>query len=154
MLCNLLSVSTNFQVDTAKHSEKKSAKLFRGRDLNLMELKPHVSLAGSSTNSPFWVFLSTRGPKISQAWQKSVAIKTLTIWVCVLHIQHSILLATPIPETNKIRNILFKRCTHLFKKWTLCPFQHAMKHHVQPRGYRVDYRVDNPDQLTHREYSQ
>ena len=48
-----------------------------------MKLKPHVSLAGSSTNSPFWVFLSTRGPKIAQAWQKSIGIKTLTIWVCV-----------------------------------------------------------------------
>ena len=32
-----------------------------------MKLKPHVSLAGSSTNSPFRVFLSTRGPKIAQA---------------------------------------------------------------------------------------
>ena len=30
---------------------KKSRKLFRGRDLILMKLKPHVSLAGSSTNS-------------------------------------------------------------------------------------------------------
>ena len=47
-----------------------------------MKLKPHVSLAGSSTNSPFRVFLSTRGPKIAQAWQKSVGVKTLTIWVC------------------------------------------------------------------------
>ena len=36
-----------------------------------MKLKPHVSLAGSSTNSPYRVFLSTRGPKIAQAWQKS-----------------------------------------------------------------------------------
>ena len=35
-----------------------------------MKLKPHVSLAGSSTNSPFRVFLSTSGPKIAQAWQK------------------------------------------------------------------------------------
>ena len=35
---------------------KKSRKLFRGRDLILMKLKPHVSLAGSSTNSPFRVF--------------------------------------------------------------------------------------------------
>ena len=31
-----------------------------------MKLKPHVSLAGSSTTSPFPVFLSTRGPKIAQ----------------------------------------------------------------------------------------
>ena len=60
---------------------KKSRKLFRGRDLILMKLKPHVSLAGSSTNSPFPV--STRGPKIAQAWQKSIGVKTLTIWVCV-----------------------------------------------------------------------
>ena len=48
-----------------------------------MKLKPHVSLAGSSINSPFRVFLSTRGPKIAQAWQKSIGVKTLTIWVCV-----------------------------------------------------------------------
>ena len=46
-----------------------------------MELKPHVSLAGSSTNSPFRVFSSTRGPKIAQAWQKSIGVKTLTIEV-------------------------------------------------------------------------
>ena len=48
-----------------------------------MKLKPHVSLAGSSTNCSFLVFLSTRGPKIAQAWQKSVGVKTLTIQVCV-----------------------------------------------------------------------
>ena len=48
-----------------------------------MKLKPHVSLAGSSTNSPFRMFLSTRGPKIAQPWQKSIGVKTLTIWVCV-----------------------------------------------------------------------
>ena len=48
-----------------------------------MKLKPHVSLAGSSINSPFRVFLSTRGTKIAQAWQKSKGVKTLTIWVCV-----------------------------------------------------------------------
>ena len=50
-----------------------------------MKLKPHVSLAGSSTNSPFRVFLSTRGPKIAQAWQKSIGVKTLTI-ECVYQI--------------------------------------------------------------------
>ena len=66
---------------------KKSRKLFRGRDLILMKLKPHVSLAGSSTNSPFWVFLSTRGQKIAQAWQKSIGVKTLTIWVCVSNLR-------------------------------------------------------------------
>ena len=66
-----------------KTFRKKSGKLFRGRDLILMKLKPHMSLAGSSTNSPFPVLLSTRGPKIAQAWQKSIGVKTLTIWVCV-----------------------------------------------------------------------
>ena len=40
-----------------------------------MKLKPHVSLAGSSTNSPFQVFLSTRGPKIAQAWQESIGVR-------------------------------------------------------------------------------
>ena len=66
-----------------KTFRKKSGKLFRGRDLILMKLKPHVSLAGSSTNSPFRVYLSTRGPKIAQTWRKSVGVKTLTIWVFV-----------------------------------------------------------------------
>ena len=65
-----------------KTFRKKSAKLFRGRDLILMKLKPHVSLAGSS---PFRVFLSTRGPKIVQAWQISVGVKTLT-FECVYQI--------------------------------------------------------------------
>ena len=31
---------------------KKSRKLFRGRDLIVMKIKPHMLLAGSSTNSP------------------------------------------------------------------------------------------------------
>ena len=66
-----------------KRAYKKSRKLFRGRDLILMKLKPHVSLAGSSTNSPFRVVLSTRGPKIAQTWQKSIGVKALTIWVCI-----------------------------------------------------------------------
>ena len=38
----------------------------------------NFSLAGSSSNTPFQVFLSARGPKIAQAWRKSVRIKTLT----------------------------------------------------------------------------
>ena len=29
------------------------------------------------------MFLSTRGPKIAQAWRKSVGVKALIIWVCV-----------------------------------------------------------------------
>ena len=47
-----------------------------------MKLKPHVSLVGSSTNSPFRVLLSTRGPKIAHAWQKSVGVKTHYLSVC------------------------------------------------------------------------
>ena len=39
----------------------------------------NFSLAGSSSNTPFQVFLSARGPKIAQPWRKSVGIKTLTI---------------------------------------------------------------------------
>ena len=38
----------------------------------------NFSLAGSSSNTPFQVFLSARGPKIAQPWRKSVGIKTLT----------------------------------------------------------------------------
>ena len=66
---------------------KKSRKLFRGRDLILMKLKPREQLAGSSTNSPFRVFLSTRGPKIAEALQQSIGVKTLTIWVCVSNLR-------------------------------------------------------------------
>ena len=36
----------------------------------------NFSLAGSSSNTPFQVFLSARGPKIAQPWRKSVRIKT------------------------------------------------------------------------------
>ena len=39
----------------------------------------NFSLAGSSTNSPFGVILSAKGPKIAQPWQKLVVVKTLTI---------------------------------------------------------------------------
>ena len=39
----------------------------------------NFSLAGSSRNTPFQVFLSARGPKIAQPRRKSVGIKTLTI---------------------------------------------------------------------------
>ena len=39
----------------------------------------NFSLAGSSSNTPFQVLLSARGPKIAQPWRKSVGIKTLTI---------------------------------------------------------------------------
>ena len=37
------------------------------------------SLAGSSSNTPFQVLLSARGPQNAQPWRKSVGIKTLTI---------------------------------------------------------------------------
>ena len=50
-----------------------------------MKLKPHVSLAGSSTNSPFRVFLSTRGPKIAQEWQKSIGARH-SLFECVYQI--------------------------------------------------------------------
>ena len=50
-----------------------------------MKLKPHVSLAGSSTNSPFRVFLSTRRPQIAEAWQNPIGAKTLII-ECVYQI--------------------------------------------------------------------
>ena len=78
--CATYSVYKPISSWCSKTFRKKSRKLFRGRDLILMKLKPHVSLAGSSTNPPpppLQVFLSTRGPKIAQAWQKSVGIKTL-----------------------------------------------------------------------------
>ena len=59
-----LNVYTMFQTDISKHVQKESGKL---------------SLAGSSSNTPFPVFLSARGPKIAQQWRKPVGIKTLTI---------------------------------------------------------------------------
>ena len=43
---------------------KKSRKLFIGRDLILIKLKPHVSLAGSSTNSLFECFCPPEGQKL------------------------------------------------------------------------------------------
>ena len=61
---HLLNVYAKFQTDISKHV-KKSPENF--------------SLAGSSTNTPFQVFLSTRRRKITQPWRKSVGIKTLTI---------------------------------------------------------------------------
>ena len=49
---------------------------------NIYKKSPeNFSLAGSSSNTPFQVFLSARGPKIAQPWQKSVEIKTLILWV-------------------------------------------------------------------------
>ena len=53
--CANYSVYTINQLSSwdGKTFRKKSRKLFRGRDLILMKLKTHVSLAGSSTNSPF-----------------------------------------------------------------------------------------------------
>ena len=58
-----LDVYAKFQTAISKHVQK-SAENF--------------SLAGSSSNTPFEVFLSTRGPKIAQPWRKSIGIKTLT----------------------------------------------------------------------------
>ena len=64
---HLLDVFGSFQIDISKYVQK-SLKNF--------------SLAGSSTNAPFRMFLSARGPKIAQPWRKSVGVKTLTIQVC------------------------------------------------------------------------
>ena len=59
-----LDAYAKFQTDISQHV-KKSPENF--------------SLAGSSSNTPFQVFLSARDPKIAQPWRKSVRIKTLTI---------------------------------------------------------------------------
>ena len=61
---HLLDVYTKFQTHISKHVQKSPE---------------NFSLAGSSTNAPFQVILSTRGPKITHPWQQSVGIKTLTI---------------------------------------------------------------------------
>ena len=61
---HLLNVYTKFQIDISKHVQKSPE---------------NFSLVESSTNAPFQVFLSTRGPKITQPWRKSEGIKTLTI---------------------------------------------------------------------------
>ena len=56
---------------------------------NMYKKSPeNFSLAGSSTNAPFRVFLSARGPKIAQPCQKSVGVKTLTIQACVPNMRH------------------------------------------------------------------
>ena len=58
-----LDVYAKFQTDISKHVQKSPE---------------NFSLAGSSSNTPFQVFLSARGPKIAQPW-RPVGIKTLTI---------------------------------------------------------------------------
>ena len=59
-----LDVYAKFQTDISKHVQKSLENFL---------------LAESSSNTPFQVFLSTRGPKIAQVCRKSVEIKTLTI---------------------------------------------------------------------------
>ena len=59
-----LNVCAKFQTDISQHVQK---------------CLENFSLAGRSSNDPFQVFLSARGPKIDQPWQKSVEIKTLTL---------------------------------------------------------------------------
>ena len=59
----LLDVYTKFPIGISKHAQ------------NSLQ---YFSLAGSSTNSPIWVFLSARSPKIAQPWRKLVGVKTLT----------------------------------------------------------------------------
>ena len=59
-----LDVYAKFQTDISQHVQKSPE---------------NFSLAGSSSITPFEVFLSARGPKIAQPWRKSVGIKTLTI---------------------------------------------------------------------------
>ena len=59
-----LDVYAKFQTDISQYVQKSLENL---------------SLAGSSSNTPFQVFLSARGPKIAQPWRKSVRIKTLPI---------------------------------------------------------------------------
>ena len=62
----VLDVYAKFQTNISQHVQKSPE---------------NFSLAGSSSNTPFEVFLSARGPKIAQPWRKSVRIKTLTIQV-------------------------------------------------------------------------
>ena len=47
-----------------------------------MKYKAHVSLAGSSTNSPFWVFLSTRGQKLPKHDKNQQGQDTHYLSVC------------------------------------------------------------------------
>ena len=82
-----------------KHIGNTSGKLFRGRHLILMKLKPHVLLTGSSTNSPFRVFLSIRGPKIAQAWQKSVGARH-SLFECVFLIWGLYIILRPLMQIN------------------------------------------------------
>ena len=56
-----LDVYAKFQTDISKHVQKSPDKF---------------SLAGSTSNTPFQVFLSARGPKNAHPWRKSVGIKT------------------------------------------------------------------------------
>ena len=59
-----LDIYAKFQTDISQHAQKSPE---------------NFSLAGSSSYTPFEVFLSARGPKIAHPWRKSVGMKTLTI---------------------------------------------------------------------------
>ena len=58
----------------------------------------NFSLSGSSSHTPFQVFLSARGPKIAQPWQQSVGIKTQ--YKCVYQIWGLYMILKPWMQIN------------------------------------------------------
>ena len=72
-----LEWNSNLTCDTTHYMYMPSFKLI---SRNMYKKNPeNFLLPGSSSNTPFQVFLSTRGPKIAQPWRKSVRDKTLPI---------------------------------------------------------------------------
>ena len=74
-----VQIGMKFELDVWHHPLDVYAKFQTDIWQHVQKSPENFSLAGSSSNTPFQVFLSTRGPKIAQSWRKSVKIKTLTI---------------------------------------------------------------------------
>ena len=74
-----VQIGMKLELDVWHHPLDVYAKFQTDISQNVQKKMENFSLAGSSSNTPFQVFLSARGPKIAQPWWKSVGIKTLTI---------------------------------------------------------------------------
>ena len=82
-----VQIRLKLELDVWHHPLDVYAKFQTDISQKVQKSPENFSLAGSSSNTPFQVFLSARGPKIVQAWQKLIGVKTLTIWVCVSNLR-------------------------------------------------------------------
>ena len=74
-----VQIGLKLELDVWHHLLDGYAKFQTDISQKVQKSPENFSLAGSSSNTPFQVFLSARGPKIAQPWRKSVGIKTFTI---------------------------------------------------------------------------